>query len=176
MIDVIADVLRREGSKFTDDPHDRGGPTRFGITVKALCAYRRAAGGFVPKTVDEIREAIKSLTKAEARAIYQRDYIDKPRFGEIKHPELRALVIDTGVLHGRHRAARWLQGVAKVKADGWVGDITLGAVNGRSWRPIYLGLLARRYSGFAAFVKSKPSQLKFLKGWTSRANEFLLRL
>ena len=66
MIDVIADVLRREGSKFTDDPHDRGGPTRFGITVKALCEYRRAVGGFVPKTVDEIREAIKSLTKAEA--------------------------------------------------------------------------------------------------------------
>ncbi len=176
MIDVIADVLRREGSKFTDDPHDRGGPTRYGITVEALCEFRRRAGGFVPKSVDEIRAAIKSLTKAEARAIYQRLYIDKPRFGEIKHPELRALVIDTGVLHGRHRAARWLQGVAKVKADGWVGDITLGAVNGRSWRPIYLGLLARRYSGFAAFVKSKPSQLKWLKGWINRANEFLLRL
>ena len=68
------------------------------------------------------------------------------------------------------------QGVAKVKADGWVGDITLGAVNGQQWRPIYLGLLARRYQGFAAFVKSKPRQLKWLKGWVNRANEFLLRL
>ncbi len=176
MIDVIADVLRREGSKFTDDPHDRGGPTRWGLTIEPVCEYRREVGGFVPKTVDEIRETIKSLTEDEARAIYQRLYIDQPRFGEIKHPELRALVIDTGILHGRHRAARWLQGVAGVKADGWVGDITLGAVNGRSWRPIYLGLLARRYQGFAAFVKSKPSQLKWLKGWVNRANEFLLRL
>ncbi len=175
MIDVIADVLKREGG-FVNDPDDGGGPTNFGITAEPLCEFRREVGGFVPKTVDEIREAIKSLSKNEARTIYQRLYIDRPRFGEIKHPELRALVIDTGVLHGRHRAARWLQGVAKVKADGWVGDITLGAVNGRSWRPIYLGLLARRYRGFADFVWSRPSQLKFLKGWTNRANEFLLRL
>ena len=176
MIDVITDILKREGSKFTDDPDDGGGPTRHGVTIGALCEYRRAINGFMPKTVDEIREAIRNLSVEEARAIYQRLYIDRPRFGEIKHPELRALVIDTGVLHGRHRAARWLQGVAGVKADGWVGDITLGAVNGRQWRPIYLGLLARRYLGFAAFVKSKPSQLKWLKGWTNRANEFLLRL
>lgn len=176
MIDVIADTLRREGG-FVDDPDDGGGPTHFGITVESLCEFRREVGGFVPKTVDEIRETIKSLTEAEARAIYQRNYIDKPRFGEIKHPELRALVIDSGILHGRHRAARWLQGViGGIKADGWVGDITLGAVNGRSWRPIYLGLLARRYRGFADFVWSKPSQLKWFRGWVNRANEFLLRL
>ena len=175
MIDVIADILKREKG-FVDDPDDGGGPTRFGITIEALCEYRREVGGFVPKTVDEIRQAIQNLSVEEARGIYQRNYIDKPRFGDIKHPELRALVIDTGVLHGRHRAARWLQGVAGVKADGWVGDITLGAVNGRLWRPIYLGLLARRYRGFADFVQSKPSQLKFLEGWVVRANEFLLRL
>ena len=175
MIDVIADILRREGG-FVDYPDDGGGPTNGGITVAALCEYRREVGGFVPKTVDEIREAMHSLSKKEARAIYEQLYIEKPRFGDIKHPELRALVIDTGVLHGRNRAARWLQGVVGVKADGKVGPITLGAVNGRQWRSIYLKLLARRYRGFADFVQSKPSQLKFLKGWTNRANEFLLRL
>ena len=175
MIDVIADILKREKG-FVDDPDDGGGPTNKDITIEALCEYRREVGGFVPKTVDEIRQAIQNLSVEEARGIYQRNYIDKPRFGEIKHPELRALVIDTGVLHGRHRAARWLQGVAGVKADGWVGDITLGAVNGRLWRPIYLGLRTRRYRGFADFVQSKPSQLKFLEGWVVRANEFLLRL
>ena len=176
MIDVIADIIRREGPEFTDDPDDRGGPTRWGVTIGALSEYRRAIGDLTPETDEGKRGAIRAVTEQDARAIYQRLYIDKPRFGDIKHPELRALVIDTGVLHGRHRAARWLQGVAGVKADGWVGDITLGAVNGRSWRPIYLGLLARRYSGFVAFVNVKPSQLKFLKGWVNRANEFLMRL
>ena len=176
MIDVIADIIRREGPEFTDDPDDRGGPTRWGVTIGALSEYRRAIGDLTPETDEGKRGAIRALTEQDARAIYQRLYIDKPRFGDIKHPELRALVIDTGVLHGRHRAARWLQGVAGVKADGWVGDITLGAVNGREWRPLYLGLLARRYRGFADFVRSKPSQLKWLKGWTNRANEFLLRL
>ncbi len=175
MIDVIADILKREGG-FVDDPDDGGGPTNHGITIGALSEYRRAIGDLTPETDEGKRGAIRALTEQDARAIYQRLYIDKPRFGDIKHPELRALVIDTGVLHGRHRAARWLQGVSGVKADGWVGPITLGAVNGREWRPLYLGLLARRYLGFAAFVKSKPSQLKWIKGWTNRANEFLLRL
>lgn len=176
MIDVIADIIRREGPEFTDDPDDKGGPTRWGITGETLCEDRRDTGGYVPQTDEEIREAVRALTEEEAREIYQRRYIEKPRFGDIKDRELRALVVDTGVLHGRHRAARWLQGVVGVETDGWVGDITLGAVNGRHWRPIYKKLLARRYQGFSDYVQSVPSQLKWLEGWVNRANEFLLRL
>ena len=177
MIDVIDDIIRREGSEFTNDPNDGGGPTRWGITGETLCEDRRDTGGYVPQTDDEIIEAVRALTEAKARAIYIRRYIFKPRFGEIKHPELRALLIDAGVLHGRHRAARWLQeSVGGLETDGIVGPVTLAAVNGRQWRNVYLKLLARRYRGFVYFVKRKPSQLKWLGGWTNRANEFLLRL
>jgi len=175
MIDPIADILRREKG-FVDDPDDGGGPTNFGITIETLCDWRRSVDGFVPTTVKDIREVMQNLSAKEARAIYRQNYIQKPRFGDIKHPELRALVIDTGVLHGRHRAARWLQEIVGVEVDGRVGPMTLGAVNGRQWRSIYKKLLARRYRGFADYVQSKPSQLKWLEGWVNRANEFLLRL
>ena len=175
-LDIVGDILRREGSRFTDHPRDRGGPTRWGVTVPPMMEYRRAVGGYVPKTKDEQREVIRTLSKEEARAIYELLYVEKPRFGEIKHPELRALAIDTGVHHGRRRAGRWLQSVVGTKQDGRVGPITLGAVNGRQWRQIHRELLARRYLGFATFVKRRPDQLVWLRGWTNRANEFLLRL
>ncbi len=175
MIDPIADILKREGG-FIDDPDDGGGPTNFGITIETLCDWRRSVDGFVPESVEDIRETMQNLSAQEARAIYRQNYIQAPRFGDIKHPELRALVIDTGVLHGRRRAARWLQEIVGVEVDGRVGDITLGTVNGRIWRPIFKKLLARRYRGFADYIQSKPSQLKYLEGWTNRCNEFLLRL
>ena len=175
-LDVVGDILRREGSRFTDHPKDRGGPTRWGVTIPALVEYRRDVGGYVPRTADERREAIRLLTKEEARAIFEWLYVDKPRFGEIKHPELRALLIDTGVLHGRRRAGRWLQSVVSTKQDGRVGPITLGAIDGRQWRQVYKELLTRRYLGFATFVKRRPDQLVWLRGWTNRANEFLLRI
>ena len=176
VMDVVGNILRREGSRFTDHPKDRGGPTRWGITGPTLCEYRELIGGYVPQTDEEIRNTIQRLTKTEARDIYEKLYVERPRFGEIKYPDLRALVIDSGVLHGRHRTARWLQGVVGVDVDGIVGSITLGAVNGRHWRKTHKELLARRYQGFSDFVQDRPDQLIWLEGWVNRANEFLLRL
>ena len=46
MIDVIADILKREKG-FVDDPDDGGGPTNHGITVKALCEYRQQLTAWV---------------------------------------------------------------------------------------------------------------------------------
>ena len=175
-LDIVGDILIRETGKFTDHPKDRGGPTRWGITIPTFIEYRKLIKGYVPKTKHECRESIRTLSEEEARDIYEKLYVEKPRFGGVEHPELRALLIDTGVLHGRHRAARWLQGVVGTKRDGRVGSITLGATNGRTWRPTHLGLLARRYQGFSDFVQSRPDQLIWLEGWVNRANEFLLRL
>lgn len=174
--DVVGDILRREGSRFTDHPRDRGGPTRWGVTIKPMLEYRRAIRGYVPKTSAECREVIRSLTKEEARAIYERLYVEKPRFGEVENSKLRALLIDTGVLHGRARASRWLQSVVGTKQDGRVGPITLDAINSHQWGQVYRELLARRYLGFATFVKRRPDQLVWLRGWTNRANEFLVGL
>jgi len=173
--EILAEVFDIEGG-FSNRKHDGGGPTKFGITGRVLRAWRRSKGGFIPGNSSEIVTAVKSLTREEARAIYIDRFIEKPRFGDIADGSLRHLVVDTGILHGRHRASRWFQRILGVKADGIVGPKTLAAINmnnERETKEVYKRLLARRYRGFAEFVKSDPKQLVFLVGWINRANRFL---
>ena len=40
--EMIDDILKREGSAYTDHPKDRGGPTRYG--VNCLAAREALAG------------------------------------------------------------------------------------------------------------------------------------
>ena len=176
--EILAEVFNMEGG-FSNREHDGGGPTNFGITGRVLRAWRRDKGGFVPNSAEEIELAIKSLTKAEASAIYINRFIEKPRFGDIADDDLRYLVIDMGILHGRHRTSRWLQRILKVKVDGITGSRTIAAINTKNEqeiREVYKRLLARRYRGFAEFTKFDSNQLVNLVGWTNRANRFLLLL
>ncbi len=176
IVKIIDGILRREGSSYSDDPLDGGGPTRWGITGRALCEYLILIKAPIPHTAVGIRTAIWELSRETAAAIYGMLYVIKPGFIDIQDKDLRELVVDTGVLHGRNRASRWLQMVVDVTPDGIVGPITLETVNYAKPRAVYAQLLTRRYQGFADFIHSKPSQLRFLKGWMNRANEFTLRL
>ena len=63
---IIADVIKREGSKYTNDPTDRGGPTKYGITLRTLQAWRRSQG----QTRKLQPHDVKILTREEAVAIY----------------------------------------------------------------------------------------------------------
>ena len=173
--EILAEVFDIEGG-FSNRKHDGGGPTKFGITGRVLRAWRRDKGGFVPRTAAEIEMAVKSLTKEEAKAIYINRFIERPRFGDIADGDLKHLVIDMGILHGRHRTSRWLQRIIKVKVDGITGSKTIAAINMKDeheTKEVYKRLLARRYRGFAEFTKFDPNQLVNLVGWINRANRFL---
>ncbi len=173
--EILAEVFDIEGG-YSNRKHDGGGPTNFGITGRVLRAWRRDKGGFVPNGAEEIRITVESLTKEEARAIYINRFIEKPRFGDIADGNLKHLVVDMGILHGRHRTSRWLQRILKVKVDGITGSRTIAAINTKDeheTKEVYKRLLARRYRGFAEFTKFDPNQLVNLVGWINRANRFL---
>src|SRR3990167_11048904 len=96
---ILAHIFQIEGwPAFTDDPTDRGGSTKGGITLAALQAWRGR-----PTTKAELR----NLTKAEAGDIYRSRYIAP--FEAVEDELLRWQVVDAGVLSGPARAARWLQ-------------------------------------------------------------------
>ena len=97
--EIIDGIIKAEGSTFTNDPADPGGPTKFGITQKTLGEYlgRKARV-----------EEVKALTEQQARTIYLQLYVKGPGFDDLPDP-LRVLVIDSGVNHGQKTAAKLLQ-------------------------------------------------------------------
>jgi lysozyme family protein len=159
---ILDEVIRREGG-YVDHPHDRGGPTNFGITMRTLAAWRGR-----PVTRDEVRD----LTEAEARAIYQRQYLSRPGFDQIADPLLRGLLVDYGVHSGPMRAISDLQRAACVTVDGVIGPQTLAAVAAVGAEPIRRAVLRAR-GEYLARLLSDPSQRVFAAGWMRRLMEFV---
>jgi lysozyme family protein len=109
-------VLQHEGG-FVDHPKDPGGATKFGITRETLSRAQER-----PASVEDVRE----LARAEAEAIYRRLYWDVLRADELP-PGVDLAVFDFAVNSGPVRAARMLQIVLGVTADGIIGPVTLRA-------------------------------------------------
>ncbi|KKK84301.1 hypothetical protein LCGC14_2784730 [marine sediment metagenome] len=161
---IIDRLIRREGG-FVDNPADRGGPTKYGITMTAL----REWFGREP-TAGEL----EALTQADAHDIYCALYVMKPRFNRIDDERLREQVIDAGVLHGRGWASRRLQEVVGVTADGLIGPITLRAVNfGGKTNGLGHRFMQRRIHRIGRIVQRDHTQIVFLTGWLDRASSFL---
>ncbi len=159
---ILDEVIRREGG-YVDHPHDRGGPTNFGITMRTLAAWRGR-----PVTRDEVRD----LTEDEARAIYQRQYLSRPGFDQIADPLLRGLLVDYGVHSGPMRAISDLQRAARVTVDGVIGPQTLAAVAAVGAESIRRAVLRAR-GEYLARLLSDPSQRVFAAGWLRRLMEFV---
>jgi lysozyme family protein len=99
---IIEGVLDVEGEKFTNDPNDSGGPTKWGVTLAALSEYLGR-----PAIIAELQ----ALTREQAHALYQRKYVEKPGYGQLVGISLpiAAELIDTGVNCGPAIATIFLQ-------------------------------------------------------------------
>lgn len=161
---IIADIMAREGSQYTNDPIDRGGPTKFGITQKTLSEFRAR-----PVTPEEVAE----LTEEEARSIYFQLYVRGPGFGKIVNDRVMTLAVDCAVNHGRSRCIKWLQAIAGVTQDGVLGPVTADAINRMDGQTVYKRLLAQRVRSYGRLVTDDPTQARFAAGWANRAAEFI---
>jgi lysozyme family protein len=161
---IIDGILAHEGSAYADIPGDKGGPTKYGVTLRALEEFRGQ-----PVTAAEV----EALTENEARKFYQFEYIEKPGFDYIVNQQVRALVADCGVNHGVRNAIILLQRAAGVKDDGDFGPVTLEAVNHADGRALYLRLCAARARFYGKIVTHDPTQAKFDAGWMDRLADFI---
>jgi len=153
--EILANIIRREGTKFTNHPRDRGGPTKFGITLRTLRQHKRRA------TASDVQ----ALTHREAEDIYRADYIAP--FEWIKDEFLLDLVVDAAVHHGVRRSTKWLQLAAGTAADGRIGPKTKRAVNRANNRSLSAIFLMIRQN-FLMSLMIKPSQAQFARGWHNR--------
>lgn len=137
--EIIAGIILREGTEYSDRPEDRGGPTKFGITIKTLARYRGLTA-----TVQDVQE----LEVQEARAIYEKLYIRDPEFDQILglNQPIGLEVIDTGVNCGVVTAGIMLQRV--LNAFNMKGqhyhNLKLDGVCGMKTRRALMIFLARR--------------------------------
>lgn len=124
--EMIDGILAREGG-YVNHPSDPGGATNFGITQNVA-----RANGY--------QGHMRDLDRDRARAIYRREYVEKPGFLGIAEidPLVAEEVIDSGVNAGQSRAALWFQqslnvlnrrgkAYADIDEDGKIGPATLGA-------------------------------------------------
>lgn len=165
---VITDVMRAEGwDRYTDNPHDRGGPTKWGITLKAWRRYRK------DPTLSSAD--LRKTTEEDARGFYRKVHVEDPGFHQL-HPLLIPLMVDCGVNHGVERSAKWLQKAVGAKQDGDIGPKTLAAVGESDTMAVYLSICAYRFRYYGALVSRDHSQAVFASGWNNRGAKFLVSL
>lgn len=157
-------VLGAEGG-FVDDPRDRGGATKYGITQETLAAWRRSRDPGATVNADHVRE----LKIEEAKEIYRSRYWNVLRCDDLpKGVDL--LVFDLGVNAGPARSAKILQDVLGVEQDGSIGPVTLNGLNTCAPDKIIREFSVKRLE----FYRSLEEDFKvFGVGWTNRTKSML---
>lgn len=147
---AVSLVIQLEGGgAIVNDPRDRGGLTRWGISKAAH------------PDVD-----IENLDLDGARAIYRERYWGLIHGDELP-PALALAVMDWAVHSGPDAAVRELQRALKVAVDGKVGPQTIAAARLARWCLVET-LIARRLGTIDAICAVKPSQQVFAFGWRLR--------
>ncbi len=149
----FAMVLKHEGG-FVNHPKDPGGMTNLGVTKSAIETY-------LGRTVDEA--FMRSLTPDSVKPFYKSQYWDK-----IKGDQLPAGVdyaaYDLAVNSGTGRAAKYLQQIAGVTADGAIGPKSIEAIKTCDPKQTVQALCDMRMD----FLKRLPNFDTFGKGWSIR--------
>lgn len=156
----LKEVLKHEGG-FVDHPQDPGGATNFGITLGTYRSYRNNQH----LTANDL----KNITQQEVKDIYRTRYWDKIR-GDDLPSGVDFLVFDFGVNAGNGRAAKMLQSLVNVPADGGIGPQTL-----RATHEVYANdaekLIVDYTDSRAAYYQSLSHFPTFGRGWLRRTKE-----
>ena len=143
----------REGG-YVNHKDDPGGRTNLGVTQ---AVWEEWVGR--PSNEKEMR----SLTPKMVSPLYRRKYWDKIQ-GDHLPDGVDHAVFDFAVNSGPGRAAKFLQELVGVKADGAIGPMTLTAVGKKNPKELIAAYNAKRQ----AFLESLPTFATFGKGWSTR--------
>ncbi len=160
----IKEVLRHEGGFQADerDPGNaNGGATNLGITLNTYRSYRNNPH----LTADDLRH----IPIGEVYDIYKTRYWDKVR-GDQLPSGIDFLVFDFGVNAGVGRAAKMLQNLVGVPADGGIGPQTLRATS-EVYEENPEQLIVAYTDARAEYYQSLPHFPTFGRGWLRRTKE-----
>lgn len=146
---AFGQLMLHEGG-YSDDVHDHGGKTRYGITEDVA----REVG---------YRGDMKELPIDLARRIYRDRYWEAMRCDDLP-ASIRHCVFDAAVNSGVRQSTLWLQRCVGVDADGVIGPKTLKAVDETPADALRCHLIAQRLR----MMTGLPSWEFFGRGWARR--------
>lgn len=165
---IIAAVVALEGG-YVNHPSDPGGATNWGITERV--ARQNGYSG-----------DMRNLTKAQASAIYERQYIERPGFLPLVEIDAAVAeeVIDTGVNMGAPRPTRFFRRAVN-EVCGTTLPITgsMDVVTVKAWADcranlgpvscvLMLSSLDRQQRAeYDRLVRVNPRLKVFYRGWTN---------
>ena len=138
-------LIAHEGG-VSENPKDPGGLTNYGISQRAY------------PNLD-----IRSLTLAEVKQLYKRDYWDRAQCDQLPS-QLSYLVFDAAVNSGIGQSIRFLQRAVGVADDGVMGAITLSAIKRLDAESLCARFIGQRLD----FMTRLSTFDVFGKGWSRR--------
>jgi lysozyme family protein len=139
---------------YVNHPADPGGPTKYGITLKTLAAYRR-------QTVTA--GDVKALSLAEAAAILDSQYWRKV-WGDELPKGVDYAMFDFAVNSGPAQAIKTAQRILGVDHDGSMGAMTLAALQKIPAKEFINQYCTARLG----FMRGLNTWGTFGKGWSAR--------
>lgn len=155
-------ILSWEGG-FADVPGDRGGATKYGVTI----ATWKAQGYDKDGDGDIDVQDLKLITKEDAMRICRLNFWNKWKADEIKDQSIANILVDWVWGSGKHGIVIPQQ-MLGVKADGIVGPKTIAALNSKDARTFFNQIWQRRKKFLNDICVNRPTNYKFLKGWMNR--------
>lgn len=168
-LDEALEYLLDEEGGWSNHPSDRGGKTMYGVTQGTYDAFR--------KKKRRPQQSVRTITKAEARELYQSEYWDAASCDKLPWP-VSYLVFDAAVNSGPSRAVTWCQTGLGVKPDGKVGPTTIAVAQravDEGLGSVLLAIVDARVVFLSRLIQRSQSQADFLLGWWRRTLRVLAR-
>lgn len=161
------------GERFTMDPQDPGGATRFGISFRFLEDLPLARADVDQDGVVTWQD-VRALDRDRAEALYREYFWNRLHLDDLPRGLALALY-DTAVNLGRARAVRYLQQALGVACDGVMGPETMGALRKQlaaGQEPELINqVLFRREAHYLRLAERKAWAARFVRGWLNRLKD-----
>lgn len=154
-------ILKWEGG-FVNDPIDKGGATNKGITIGT---FRQFYGK------DATVEQLKHITDEQWLHVFKAGYWDRWKADRITNQSIANILVDWVWASGVW-GIKIPQRVLGVTEDGIVGEKTLAALNTQNPAEFFAKIKTERIKFVDDIVRRNPEQVRFIKGWKNRINEF----
>lgn len=158
-------LLRHEGTVYTDDPDDEGGPTKFGVTIPVYAEFL----GLTVTPAD-----IEALGVETAYEVFRVLWWDRHKYYNIVSTDIAARIMLASIHLGPGRGHRAAQRACRacghrIAEDGIIGPISKRTIN-EIPSVIYVAALRSEVASYYRRIWDKePEKKKKWRGWENRA-------